>query len=186
VKAGAVAVREAGPGDKRLVAYVVRAAGQAYTPEALRAYLKQKLPDYMVPGAFVFLEALPLNASGKVDRRKLAVCEPVIPPPASVAEPRNEIEERITRIWATVLGREAASIEQNFFDAGGHSLLATRVVSRVNSAFQVNVSLARFFAAPTIAALATAVTQQLSKLLDEIETLSDEEASVLAKGETPA
>jgi acyl carrier protein len=124
-------------------------------PTDLRHFLKAKLPDYMLPAAFVLLEALPLTPNGKVDRRALPV------PDQSRAEgvetfiaPRTPVEERVAGIWAELLRLERVGVNDNFFELGGHSLLATQVISRLRSAFQVDLPLRRLFESPTIAELA--------------------------------
>jgi amino acid adenylation domain-containing protein len=157
-----VMVREDQPGERRLVAYVVPAAGGTSVAE-LRAALQEKLPDYMVPASFVYLERLPLTPNGKVDRRAL-------PPPASEEAadeagdaPRTVVEEVVGAIWATVLGRERVGAHEDFFDLGGHSLLATQVISRVREAFRVEVPLRALFEEPTVAGLAMAVEAALQE-----------------------
>ncbi|WP_218080278.1 non-ribosomal peptide synthetase [Anthocerotibacter panamensis] len=149
VREAVVLLREDAPGDKRLVAYVVGASDSAQ----LRGLLQQKVPEYMVPGAFVFLEAMPLTPNGKVDRRAL-------PAPAYAGDmaedgaPRTPVEELLVRLWAQVLGLPQVGIHDNFFALGGHSLLATQVIARVRETFGVEVPLRGLFEAPTIAAFA--------------------------------
>jgi acyl carrier protein len=148
------------PGDRRLVAYVVPRAGQTVTPSDLRAFLARQLPDYMVPGAILLLDALPLTPHGKVDRRalpapdyaQLALATPF-------AAPRTPVEETLAGIWAAVLGLERVGVADNFFELGGHSLLATQVVSRVRAAFGVDLPLRAMFESPTVAGLALAILQ---------------------------
>ena len=149
-------VREDVPGDKRLVAYVV--LGQDISFTELRAHLKQTLPDYMVPSAFVKMEALPLTPSGKVSRRAL-------PPPnpdeaESVSDSfalRSPLEELLSAVWSEVLQRGKVGVHDNFFDLGGHSLLATRLVSRIRRDLQVDLALRTIFEHPTIAELARCI-----------------------------
>jgi amino acid adenylation domain-containing protein len=149
-----VVVREEG-GEKRLVAYVVPAALQG---EGLRAALAETLPSYMVPAAFVPLDALPLTPSGKVDRKAL-------PAPEAQAEPstvatgseRSPLEEMIAGIWSEVLRLERIGDRQSFFELGGHSLLATQVISRIRESLGVELPLRVLFEAPTVAGLAAAV-----------------------------
>ncbi|HEX7239644.1 MAG TPA: amino acid adenylation domain-containing protein, partial [Longimicrobiaceae bacterium] len=126
----------------------------------LRARLGERLPEYMVPGAFVTLERLPLNASGKVDRRALPAPEQGAG--AEYVAPRTPAEEVLAGIWAEVLHLERVGAEESFFELGGHSLLATQVVSRVRQAFGVEVPLRALFEAQTIAALAGRIEAQRS------------------------
>ncbi|HEV2147714.1 MAG TPA: non-ribosomal peptide synthase/polyketide synthase [Longimicrobiaceae bacterium] len=155
VREAVVVVREDAPGEKRLVGYVVAAEGAEASPTELRAHLKASLPEYMVPGAFVVLERLPLTPSGKVARRALPA------PERSSAEdfvaPRTPAEEILAGIWGEVLRVERVGAEDDFFALGGHSLLATRVVSRVRQAFGVELPLRAIFEAPTVAGLAVRI-----------------------------
>ncbi|HEU0077009.1 MAG TPA: amino acid adenylation domain-containing protein, partial [Longimicrobiaceae bacterium] len=152
VREAVVAVREDTPGGKRLVAYVVPEEDARVTPAELRAQLAARLPEYMVPGAYVVLEQLPLNANGKVDRRALPA--PEQDSAAAHVAPRTAAEEVLAGIWAEVLGVERVGVEANFFELGGHSLLATQVVSRARQTFAVEVPLRALFEAPSVAALA--------------------------------
>jgi amino acid adenylation domain-containing protein len=152
VREAAVAVREDGAGEKRLVGYVVPWNGAVGSAAELRAYLAERLPEYMVPSAFVVLERVPLTASGKVDRRALPAPEPG--GGTEYVAPGNETEEVLAGIWAAVLRVERVGVHDDFFELGGHSLLATQVVSRVRQELGVEMPLEAVFAAPTIAALA--------------------------------
>ena len=180
-----VVAREDITGDKRLVAYVVAQNDAAVTATELREYLKDKLPDYMVPGAFVFLAAMPVTPNGKLDRKAL-------PEPdqdrqgcgQTVAAPRNFVEATIAEIWADILRMERVGIHENFFDLGGHSLKATQVMSRVRHSFGVDLPLRVLFEAPTVAELAARVGQtmpqadeaeELARILAEVESLSEAE-----------
>ncbi|MBV9773170.1 MAG: amino acid adenylation domain-containing protein, partial [Gemmatimonadetes bacterium] len=137
---------------QRLVAYVVPAEGVKVGAAELRAHVAGRLPEYMVPGAFVVLDALPRNVSGKVDRRALPA--PEWGAQERYVAPRTATEEVLAGIWAEVLGVEQVGVEESFFALGGHSLLATRVVSRVRQAFGVELPLRALFEAPTVATLA--------------------------------
>jgi acyl carrier protein len=143
----------------------------------------------MVPGAFVFLDALPLSANGKVDRRRLP--EPGTGRPAlerSYAAPRTATEAAIAGLWAEVLRVERVGVDDNFFELGGHSLKATQVTTRIEEAFGVELPLRALFESPTVAGLAERVTElelatvdagALAQALDEIEELSDSELEAL-------
>jgi amino acid adenylation domain-containing protein len=143
-----------GKPGKELVAYIVSDDDQLKISE-LRNFLKQKLPEYMIPSAFVVMEALPLMPNGKVDRNTL-------PPPdgarlsltGEFVSPRTEIEELIAQTWREVLKIENVGIYDNFFELGGHSLLATQIVARLQEAFNKDIPLRVLFDAPTIAELA--------------------------------
>jgi acyl-coenzyme A synthetase/AMP-(fatty) acid ligase/acyl carrier protein len=153
--------REDAPGDTRLVAYIVAAAGSNLSANDLRSFLQYKLPDYMVPSAFVFLDSLPLSPSGKLDRKALPAPDHSRPEldDAFVA-PRNPVEAILANIWAEVLNVEKVGIRDNFFNLGGHSLLATQVISRTRNAFSIEVPLRQVFDAPTIAEMATIITEK--------------------------
>jgi amino acid adenylation domain-containing protein len=152
VREAVVVVREDG-GEKRLVAYVV-ADAEAAAPAELRAVLGARLPAYMVPSALVALPALPLNASGKVDRAALP--DPA-PEAAGHTAPRTPTEEIVAEVWAGVLRLPRVGADDDFFALGGHSLLAMQVIARVRELFGVEVPLRALFEAPTVAALAAQV-----------------------------
>jgi amino acid adenylation domain-containing protein/non-ribosomal peptide synthase protein (TIGR01720 family) len=152
VRAVVVMARETPPEGKQLVAYVVPAEGAAPGAPALRAFLKDRLPEYMVPAAFVSLAALPLTSNGKVDRAALPA--PEIPAERAGGAPRGPVEEAVCGVLADVLRRPDVGPHESFFDLGGHSLLATQVVSRLRAAFGVDLPLRALFEAPTAADLA--------------------------------
>jgi amino acid adenylation domain-containing protein len=157
VSANVVVVREDSPGDKRLVAYVVPRPGvPPLTAMALAAELRKKLPDYMVPSAFVVLDALPLTGSGKVDRNALPAPQFAAVEDHYVA-PRDAIEQTLAEIWSEVLRVERVGVHDNFFELGGHSLLATMVVSRVRAKLAIEIPVRVMFEAPTVAELAAAL-----------------------------
>jgi amino acid adenylation domain-containing protein len=155
VREAVVLAREDVPGDRRLVAYVVGAAGA----DALREHLRQRLPEYMVPSTFVVLDRLPLTANGKVDRKALPAPELASAEERYVA-PRTPVEETLAGIWAEVLHLERVGVEESFFDLGGHSLLATRVVSRVREVFNVELPLRALFEHRTVEGLARVLAQR--------------------------
>ncbi|WP_026785829.1 non-ribosomal peptide synthetase [Planktothrix rubescens] len=159
VQSACVIAREDNPGDKRLVAYLVPQPEIILTIDEIRQFLKAKLPDYMVPNAFVILEALPLTPNGKIDRRALPA--PDLQSKGEYIAPRNPIEEKIAQIWAEVLKLERVSIEDNFFELGGHSLLATQVISRCQEAFEIALPLRYLFESPTIAQLSAVILTEL-------------------------
>ncbi|MEW5926454.1 MAG: amino acid adenylation domain-containing protein [Gemmatimonadota bacterium] len=155
-----VAAREDVPGDRRLVGYVVPAAGAAAPAEAeLRGWLRERLPEHMVPTAFVALETLPLTPSGKTDRRALPAPEHRESAAGYVA-PRSETEEGLVKIWEEVLRRSPVGVHDNFFDLGGHSLLVMQVVARVRTTFGVELPIPALFEQPTVAGLAAALAER--------------------------
>ncbi|HEX2202006.1 MAG TPA: amino acid adenylation domain-containing protein [Longimicrobium sp.] len=150
----------------------------------LRAFLRDHLPEYMVPAAVVVMESFPLTENGKTDRRALP--DPETPRAASDADyvaPRTETEAALCGMWAELLRVERVGVEDNFFDLGGHSLLATVLVSRIREQMQLEVPLHRVFQTPTVAGLAGVVEElnqkMLEKLLAELDGLSDEDAAAL-------
>jgi amino acid adenylation domain-containing protein len=158
VQEAVVLAREDVPGEKRLVAYVVPREGQTPDLDQLRRHLRQELPDYMVPSAWVLLERLPLTPNGKVDRKALPAPSRKGPAPdPAKAAPRSAVEAALMAIWTEVLGVERVGVHDNFFDLGGHSLLGTQVVVRVRTALGVELPLRSLFEAPTVAALAERV-----------------------------
>lgn len=158
VREAVVVAQEKRPGDKRLVAFVTVKSDGPATLDQLRAGARNVLPEYMVPSAFVILDALPLTPNGKVDRRALRDRdENERNTSAKFVAPRTEAEEKLATIWREVLGADAVGVEDNFFEIGGHSLLAIRVVSRIREMFRVEAPLTCLFEAPTVAAVARAL-----------------------------
>ncbi|MGI9290684.1 MAG: non-ribosomal peptide synthase/polyketide synthase [Gammaproteobacteria bacterium] len=156
VRQAAVLLREDTPGDKRLVAYLIALENERIDTAKIRDWIKARVPDYMVPSAFVTLEALPVTPSGKIARRKLPV--PDYQEVASIyVPPRNPTEEALVEIWAEVLGIPQAGIHDDFFDLGGHSLLATQLISRVRDTLDADLELITLFNQPTPAGLAAEV-----------------------------
>ncbi|WP_438043180.1 amino acid adenylation domain-containing protein [Sorangium sp. So ce128] len=150
-----VSVREDTPGDRRLVAYVVPAPERSVDEAEIKRFVRDRLPDYMVPSVVVALSSLPLTANGKIDRKALPrpSGEHAMASSTFVA-PRTEVEGRVAQIWAEALGVPGVGVEDDFFALGGHSLLATQVVARLRSAFGVDLPLGLIFQSPTVAAIA--------------------------------
>jgi amino acid adenylation domain-containing protein len=152
VKQTAVLASQESTGDRRLVAYVVAGRPPAPTVPDLRRFLKEKLPEYMIPSAFVFLEALPVLPSGKVNRQALPAPDKARPElEEAFVSPRSPTERALAGIWAQVLGLEQVGVHDSFFELGGHSLLATQVVSRVRQALHLELPVRSLFEEPTIA-----------------------------------
>jgi amino acid adenylation domain-containing protein len=150
-----VILREDRPGDKRLVAYYTQRGEQTSSVLELRESLGSKLPEYMVPAAYVRLDALPLTPSGKIDRSGLPLPDiKDIGVQDQYTPARNGTEEQLAQIWSEVLGIESIGIHDNFFAMGGHSLLATRIIARISSTLQIDLPLRKLFEALTIAELA--------------------------------
>jgi amino acid adenylation domain-containing protein len=192
-----VLMREDTPEDKRIVAYLVVDQESASPADELRRKLKEKLPSFMIPSTFIFLETMPLTPNGKIDRKALPAPDHTRPDIAEAfAAPRTPIEEMMATIWSQTLEIEKVGIHDNFFSLGGHSLLATQVVNRVRDTFNVDVPLRLFFETPTVADFANYVAQSqvgeaddatLSAALAELSQLSAEEReALLAMKELPA
>jgi amino acid adenylation domain-containing protein len=170
--------------EPALVAYLVPASGTPSTPDALRAHLRARLPEYMLPQAWIFLHQLPLLSNGKLDRRRLPIPDD-LPRAAQngYVAPRTPAEEQLCAIWREVLRISEVGVRTNFFELGGHSLSATRVISRVRAALGVDLPLRTIFEQPTVEGLAlAAVTMRaqasgadLTQLLAELEELAPEQ-----------
>ena len=192
VQDAVVMVREDVAGDQRLVAYLVVKPDSSLSISNLRSFLQEKLPEYMIPTAFVPLEKLPLTSNGKVNRK-------ILPAPdqlntevkESFITPRNSLEEQLTNIWAEVLKIEKVGIYNNFFSLGGHSLLVTQLISRMRDDIGVELVIQDVFNYPTVADLAVIVTPNLAQDIDEdilarslgnSEQLSDEDIQLINQG----
>jgi len=160
VQENVVIVHEESSHDKRLIAYLVLSKSEQAI-ETIRNFLKDRLPDYMIPNAFIPIEAMPLTPNGKIDSSALPV---ITPRESAYVPPRTLIEERLACIWVEILGIESfhigpsqINIHDNFFELGGHSLTAARLISRVREVFQVQLPIRRLFEFPTIAELAKCI-----------------------------
>lgn len=187
-----VVCREDRPGDKRLVAYLVAAEGDVEIDiAALRAAARERLPEYMMPSAFVAMERMPLTPNGKVDRRALPAPDADAFAVAEYTAPRNTEEETLAALWAEVLGIPQVGIHDNFFDLGGHSLLATQLVTRMQKALGGDIGLRMIFEAPTVAQFAELVVSQrmqnidedaLAAMLQQLEDLSEADIQAMLAG----
>jgi len=172
IRQAALRVHETAPGDKSLTAYIVSAQTPAPTHQNLRNFLSGKLPDYMIPSAFVLLDSLPLNSNGKVDKKALGLLEPKSQGRgAPYVEPRNPIEWVLAAIWGEVLNLRQVGVHDDFFDLGGHSLLAIRLIAQIREECQVDLSVRQLFEAPTISAMAA----RLARGRDQSRSLRDDE-----------
>lgn len=154
VKQSVAVAREDSPGDERLVAYVVARDRHSVRAGELRSFLVDRLPEYMVPSSFVFLDQLPLTLSGKVNRRALpAPIGARLESDHTYQTPDNPVEGIVSAIWAKLLGLERVRREDNFFQLGGHSILVTQLMSRLHEAIQVDLPVRALFEAPTVAEL---------------------------------
>jgi amino acid adenylation domain-containing protein len=172
-----VAVREDTPGDRRLVAYLVAADGQAIDEEQLRRALKSALPPFMVPSTLVTLAELPVTPNGKLDRASLPAPDGSRPRlERAYVAPQTPVQETLASVWREVLGIDRVGIDDDFFNLGGHSMLAVRMVARVRDTLGLELSLAQVFEHPTIRELAGSITGQMLGEVDD-----DELAEMLAE-----
>jgi acyl carrier protein len=193
VRETVVLAREDEPGKRRLVAYIALAEGTAPTVSELRSFLLTTLPDYMVPSAFVFLDALPLTPNGKVNRKALPVPDQSRPElERAYVAPRTALESVVAECWAAVLGIERVGVNDDFFELGGHSLLATQVIGRLREVFPVELPLRALFEAPTVAGLAERMAEEagdaetleeIARTLQSLSELSDSEVEALLRQE---
>ena len=179
-----VTLREDGSGEKRLVAYVIANPGCTIEARQLRDYLRGKLPEYMLPAAFVALTSFPLTVSGKINRLALPAPETNLETEEGYVAPRGALEEVLATIFAEVLKLERIGIRDNFFYIGGHSLSATQIVSRVREVFRVELPVRKIFEQPTVEGLAQALLEddgerieRTAELLLQVSSFSDEEAN---------
>ena len=189
VKEAIVIARDDRSGERRLVAYIVSQDRPRPRVAALRRELSARLPDYMIPSAFIWLDALPLSSNKKVDRRALPDAHETRPDlDTPFTAPRTSMEDAIAKIWSEVLCVDPVGVHDNFFELGGHSLAAAKVVSRLMKTFHLRLPLKALFESPTVATMCLAITQNqpelavhddLTQALTEVESLSDEDAEKL-------
>ena len=194
VKEAAVLARADTSGHQRLIAYVAPVQEPVPTLASMRAAISGRLPDYMMPSAFMVLDTLPYLPNGKIDLKSLPVPDGARPDLSTqLVPPRTPIEARLATIWSDILGVEEVGVHDNFLELGGHSLLATRIVSSVIDAFKVEVPLRAMFDSPTVADMALLITQyqaqdanqeKIEKLLIWLESLSDGQAQNVASNPT--
>lgn len=174
--------------EKRLIAYIVKVREQPLTEEILRDFLKQKLPDYMIPSAFIFLDSLPLTPNGKVNKRALPDLGKILDFKALWVPPRTPAEEVVTQIWQEVLHLDRVGIQDNFFELGGHSLLAMQLVSRIQQQFDLDLSVRQVFQNQTVAELVEMMAQivgdreiieEIARTWQEINEMSPEQVQLM-------
>jgi len=200
VRDALVIAREDSPGDQRLVAYVVFSSGKKdgrdeseHRPvlETLRGFLKETLPDYIIPSAFVLLDELPRTPNGKADRNALPSPDIAEQFAHRYVEARNPIEAGVAEIWAELLGIERVGVHDNFFELGGHSLSAVQAIVRIQDRFGIELSVTCLFEAPTVSGLALLIARrqveqhdadELDAMLRELERLPEDEAQRLSAG----
>ncbi|MGH7827785.1 MAG: MupA/Atu3671 family FMN-dependent luciferase-like monooxygenase, partial [Candidatus Binatia bacterium] len=185
VREAVVIMREDTPGENRLVAYLTAKEQPFPSIDELREFLTHKLPDYMVPSAFVLLDALPLTPNGKVDRRALPMPDQARPAfEKPFVAPSNPLEEVLAGTWAKLLGVERVGTDDNFFELGGHSLFAVRLISQLRTLFKVELPLRTLFDTPTVAALSRAIianetrrgqSERIAQVVKKIEGMSTED-----------
>ena len=177
----AVIAREDGPGDKRLVAYYVSDA--AIVAEELRGHLAARLPDYMVPPAYVHLERLPLTPNGKLDRKALPAPEGAAFAVQAYEPPQGKIEEELARIWEELLGVERVGRHDNFFALGGHSLLVVSLAERIDRQFDLRIGLAAVFSNERLHQLAELILNSQLVQFDVAELLALRTQTVALRNE---
>ncbi len=166
VREAVVVPKSQASGDATLVAFLVSHSNESTSTSELRAFLRTRLPSYMVPAKFQLLEYLPRTSNGKVDRQQLAAEIPTLEPVAASGGPRNDVEQRLLPIWKDVLKTSSDDVTQDFFELGGHSLLAAKLLIRMEKEFRVTLSLAFIFQSPTIAQMAESLRAGRQSLRD--------------------
>jgi amino acid adenylation domain-containing protein len=177
-----VTIKENTAGDKHLFAYVASHKDRLTAP-GLREYLLKKLPEYMIPSFFIFLEKIPLTPNGKVDRKALP--EPEIKAGQGYTAPGNEVEEKLAGIWAETLGipQNTIGIDSSFFEMGGHSLKAALLLSKIHKEFDVSVSLVEIFSIPTIRELAAYIKKAAKDKYISIKPVEKKEYYTLSSAQ---
>src|SRR5262249_4035797 len=193
VRDAVIALQEGPPGEARLVAYLVLKDEAKFSASELHRFLRQYVPDPMVPSAFVPISEVPLTPNGKVDRRALpppGTCRPELD--QKIVRPRNALEQSLAGIWCGVLGLTEVGVLDSFFELGGHSLLAMQVVARVHDVLGINLPVRLVFEAPTIAEMAAAIVEQqiqeaspdeLEQALTAVENVPLDRARAIRAGE---
>jgi acyl carrier protein len=166
VQASVVIATEDAPGEKQLVAYLVLSPGATVSATALREYLRQRVPDYMVPAAFVAIPSLPVTEQGKVNRVALPSVNGNRLSDEAYVEPRTLVEEELVKILAPLLKLDRVGVNDNFFLLGGHSLLGTQVIARVSETFGVDLTLLKLFDHPTVAEMSSEIESLIMAKVD--------------------
>lgn len=164
VQSAVVMARENATGSQYLAAYVIRSAQSTTSPSEYRRFLREKLPDYMVPEVFVTMPTFPLTPNGKIDRQSLPAPERDSTIHHAYVSPRNEIEREMAELWQAVFQLPRVGMEDNFFDLGGHSLLAVRLIAEINRVLDVSLDVLALFEHPTIATLVAALPDRRHSL----------------------
>ena len=193
VREAVVLAREDEAGDKLLIAYLISNSDAAPNTGELRRFLDEKLPAFMIPSAFVFLQSFPLTPNGKLDRRALPSLDNAMPQlEHAFVAPRNPVEQELADIWCGLLKLKQVGVHDNFFELGGHSLSLTQLASRIRKAFQVEVPLRTLFETPTIEEMTVAIAEKqvqqqepenISELLAELEEMSPDQVKELLEYE---
>ncbi|EGJ28874.1 MULTISPECIES: amino acid adenylation domain-containing protein [Moorena] len=160
VQEGVVVVREDSPGNPQLVAYVTHPQGTTVTPSKIRQFLKEKLPDYMVPSVFVTLDSLPVSANGKLDRRALPVPSLSLEDNGGKIPPRTALELELVQLWESLFNVAPIGLQDNFFDLGGHSLLSVSLISRIQQQFGQKLPVSVLFEEGTVEHLAALLSKE--------------------------
>ena len=185
VREAVVVARTDAPGDTRLVAYLTAAGDSAPDAAALREHLRAGMPEYMVPTAFVNMDALPLSPNGKVDRKALPAPEAKRDEAVAFVAPRDETERAIAAIWREALGVEQVGVDDNFFDLGGHSLLLVQVHGRIREALGAQITVVELFQHPTVGALAARLArggeEQAAPARDAVDERSRRQKAALER-----